>query len=92
MTVAAKKTYAYVPGIHFDIITFEIKHYSGFDVTAVYEALSHRRAATRAYVLVYIPDDQIHIYENPTLVEISEEASRHGIGLIVASVPIPKFA
>ena len=87
VTVAAMTSYTYVPGRHFDIITFEIKHHSGFNVTAVYEALAHRRAAMRSYVFVYIPDDLIDTFENPTLVDISDEASKHGIGLIVASDP-----
>lgn len=87
ITVAAITSYAYVPGRHFDIVTFEIKHYSGLNVTAVYEALAHRRAATRSYLLVYVPEDQIDTFEVPTLAEIAEEANRHGIGLIVASSP-----
>ncbi|WP_321333175.1 hypothetical protein [Breoghania sp.] len=87
ITVAAMTSYTFVPGRHFDIVTFEIKHYSGLNVTAVYEALAHRRAATRSYVLVYVPDDQLEKFETPTLAEVVEEASRHGIGLIVAGDP-----
>lgn len=87
VTVAAMTSYTYVPGRHFDVITFEIKHHSGFNMTAVYEALSHRRAASRSYVLVFIPDDQLEAYENPVLSDVAEEANRHGIGLIVASDP-----
>ena len=87
VTVAAMTSYTYVPGRHFDIITFEIKRHSGFNVTAIYEALAHRRAATRSYVFVYIPENLQDTFENPTLVDISEEASKHGIGLIVASDP-----
>jgi hypothetical protein len=87
ITVAAMTSYTYVPGRHFDIVTFEVKHYAGLNVTAVYEALAHRRAATRSYLLVYVPDDQIEAFETPTLAEIAEEANRHGIGLIIAGDP-----
>lgn len=87
LTIAAMTSYTYVPGKHFDVISFEIKHHTGFNVTAIYEALAHRRAATRSYVLVYIPDGLLEAFENPTLAEITDEASRHGIGLIVASDP-----
>ena len=87
ITVAAMTSYTFVPGRHFDIVTFEVKHFSGLNVTAVYEALAHRGAATRSYLLVYVPDDQIDAFESPTLAEITEEANRHGIGLIVAGDP-----
>lgn len=87
ITVAAMTSYTFVPGRHFDIVTFEIKHYSGLNVTAVYEALAHRRSATRSYLLVYVPDNLLEQLESPTLSEIIEEASRHGIGLIIAGDP-----
>ena len=87
ITVVASTTYTYVPNKHFDVITFEVKHYKGFDVTAVYEALAHRRSATRAYVLVYVPENVLPILESPTLSEIADEATRHGIGFIVAEDP-----
>ena len=48
ITVASFKTYPYVPGRHFDLITFEIKPTDAIDVTVIYEALGHRRASTRA--------------------------------------------
>lgn len=87
VTVAAMTSYTYVPGRHFDIVTFEIKHHSAINVTAVYEALAHRRAATRSYVLAYIPDELFEVLEDTTLADITEEASKHGIGLILASKP-----
>lgn len=87
ITVAAMTSYTFVPGRHFDIVTFEVKHHSGLNVTAVYEALAHRRSASRAYVLVYIPDELLDTFESPMLTEITDEAARHGIGLIVAGDP-----
>jgi hypothetical protein len=86
ITVASYRTFAYVPGRHFDLITFEIKPFNALDVTVVYEALGHRRAATRSYALIYLPDDSRA--ELQTLLdEICIEAKRFGIGVIVAARP-----
>ena len=87
ITVLASTMYTYVPNKHFDVITFEVKHYKRLDVTAVYEALAHRRSATRAYVLVYVPDEILPQLENPTLADIADEAIKHGVGFIIAGDP-----
>jgi len=84
ITVASYKTFAYVPGRHFDVITFEVKPYNFLDVTVVYEALGHRRASTRAYALIHIPDDQRTAIQ-PLLDDICIEAKRHGVGILVAA-------
>jgi hypothetical protein len=86
-TIAAMTSYTYVPGRHFDVVTFEVKHHTGFDVTAIYEALAHRRSATRSYVLAYIPEAMSPAFEDSILPDVREEASRQGIGLIVAGDP-----
>jgi hypothetical protein len=86
VTLASYKTYPYVPGRHFDLITFEIKPTNGLDVTVVYEALAHRRAATRAYALLHIPTDRRPALEE-IVDEICLEAKRVGIGVIVAEIP-----
>ena len=86
VTVATLSTYPYVPGRHFDVITFEVKPSDALDVTAVYEALAHSRSGTRAYLLVHVPD-ALQVQLEPTLVELASEAKRHGIGLIVVGDP-----
>ena len=63
------------------MVTFEVKTPDGVDITAVYEALAHRRSATRSYVLLYIPTDRQAELE-ATLLEIYGEAKKHGIGVI----------
>jgi hypothetical protein len=83
ITVVGMTTYVYVPGKHFDVTTFEVKGADFIDVTAVYEALAHRRAATRAYVIVYVPTDKPSSAVENLLDEVGEEAKRHGVGLIV---------
>ncbi|MEO9902713.1 hypothetical protein [Nisaea sp.] len=87
LTVAAMTTFSHIPGRYFDVITFEVKHIEGLNLTAVYEALSHRRAGTRAYVLAYIPDDKLETFQSNTLKDLLEEAGRHGVGLITAGDP-----
>lgn len=86
VTLASYKTYPYVPGRHFDLITFEIKPTEGLDVTVVYEALAHRRAATRAYALLHVPGDRRQALEE-IVDEICLEAKRVGVGVIVAETP-----
>jgi hypothetical protein len=86
VTLASYKTYPYVPGRHFDLITFEIKPVEGLDVKVLYEALAHRRAATRAYALLHVPDERRPAVEE-ILEEIYQEAKRYEVGVIVAGDP-----
>ncbi len=86
ITLASYRVFPYVAGRHFDLITFEIKSYNAIDITVIYEALAHRRAATRAYTIVHIPSERRSELAE-TLDEICEEAKRIGIGVIVAENP-----
>jgi hypothetical protein len=85
IAVATMTTLLYLPGKLFDVTTFEVKASDALDVTAVYEALSHRRAATRAYVWLHVPKSDSASEE--VLSAINSEAKRHGIGVIVGSNP-----
>lgn len=88
IVVAALRTFQYVPNRFFDLVTFEIKPLSKIDVTAVYEALAHRRAATQSYVWLHVPAECADNDETNDLLEtVMEEASRHGIGMIVGADP-----
>lgn len=86
LVVITQSVYPYVPGRHFDVITFEVKPSDALDVTAVYEALAHLRAATKAYVLLHVPDPDAGRLAD-TLSEIFAEAKRHGIGVITFNDP-----
>lgn len=86
ITLATCTTYAHVPQKFFDVITFEVKVVDGFDVTAVYEALAHRRKATHSWVILHVPQKELTGKE-ADIDEVQEEAKRHGIGLIVATKP-----
>jgi hypothetical protein len=82
IAIASSNTYTYVPGRPVEIRTFEIKTYDGLDITAVYEALAHRRAAHYAHVFVYVPDAQRAGLE-PVLERLIGDAQEHGIGLVI---------
>ncbi len=86
ITLASYRIYPYVPGKHFDLITFEIKPHDGLDVTVVYEALAHRRAATRSYALLHVPTSRQSDLQE-IVDEICLEAKRVGVGVIVAESP-----
>ena len=86
LTCVAMTTYSYVPNKYFDVVTFEVKPSWSVDLTAVYEALSHRRRATRAYVLFHVPSSERAGRES-VLADICQEAAKHGIGVIVAEDP-----
>ncbi len=86
ITMASMTTYPWVPGRHFDITTFEVKPFDTIDISAVYEALSHLRSATRAYVFLEVREDQEEELDL-VLSQIATEAKRYGIGLLVASTP-----
>jgi len=75
-----------VPGIHFDVITFEVKTPDGIDITCVYEALAHLRSATQSYVLLHVPSERALDLES-ILLDVSAEAKNHGIGVIIAEKP-----
>jgi hypothetical protein len=73
-----------VPGKHFDLIVFEVKPHWGLDVTVVYEALGHRRAANRAYALLHVPEE-LKDSKETVIEEICSEAKRFGVGVLIAS-------
>ena len=86
--LVARRDFPYYPGHHtiWDIITFEVKLHDRYDFSAVYGALAHRQSATRTYVLLELPSyiggkEQ----SDRSLGILVSEASRHGVGFIVAS-------
>jgi hypothetical protein len=81
ITVVSKKSFTVVPHSQFDVWTFELKPVSGLDVTAVFEALSHARRATRSFVALEVPED-VDDRAETILTRCEEEAGRFGIGLI----------
>ncbi|MGV9806787.1 hypothetical protein [Micromonospora chersina] len=86
ITTVEVRTFEYVPGKHLDVNTFEIKSPNAVNVQAVYEALAHRRAATRSYVLFYIPPDQAAALKQD-VEDVAAAARMHGIGVVTAGDP-----
>ncbi|MBZ0152178.1 MAG: hypothetical protein K8J09_11670, partial [Planctomycetes bacterium] len=87
LVVAALRVFPHVPGKFFDLITFEIKALNGIDITAVFEAVAHRRAATQAYLWLHAPSDSQSPELKQLLGRIHDESRRQGTGLIVATDP-----
>ena len=82
LCVLGARTYEYFPGRTFELYTFEIKNSNDVTIKGVLEALAHREAATRSYVLYYTAGEDFFSY--PESSRIMELASRHGIGVIAA--------
>ena len=86
ITLASSKEYKYVPGRFVELRTFEVKTYDGLDITAVYEALSHRRAAHVAQVLVHVPECERAALK-PILQRVIGDAEEYGIGVTTLADP-----
>ncbi|MFM2056280.1 MAG: hypothetical protein RLY71_665 [Pseudomonadota bacterium] len=82
ITAVGYKTFPYLPGRHLDVITFEIKTFLNTDITAAYEALAHRRAATKSYIVAHLPSEKREP-SSEILLAIQEESRRLGLGLIL---------
>jgi hypothetical protein len=61
-----------------ELNTFEVKTSDSLDVTAVYEALAHRRAAHYSCVLAHVPDSERFALE-PLLNRLCSDAEDHGV-------------
>jgi hypothetical protein len=87
LTLVSHKKFAWTMGTEFDVVTFEIKRPETANVLAVFEALSHVTAATRAYV-VFPLDAETWRLANPAQERrVRDECVRHGVGLILVSNP-----
>lgn len=86
LIVVSYTTLLYVPGKHFEVVTFEVKPWDTLDVTGVYEALAHRRASTRAYLLTVVPQAELEQESSEEYIQrIQEEAKRHGVGFVIVT-------
>ena len=86
ITLANRNEYRYVPGRSIEIRTFEVKTYEALDITSVYEALSHRRAAHFAHVLVYVPEYESGVAK-PLLPRVIADAEEYGVGVTTLADP-----
>jgi len=77
------RKFEYLPDRVLEIYSFEIKAENDLSIKGVLEALAHREASTRAYVIYHTggkPWDDV-----PEAQRIEQLAARHGVGVIVAS-------
>ncbi|UVC07635.1 hypothetical protein IHQ71_20915 [Rhizobium sp. TH2] len=85
LTLVSHKKFPWTMGTEFDVVTFEIKRPDSANVLAVFEALSHVAAATRAYV-VFPVDAEAWRKSNPAQERrVKDECVRHGVGLILVN-------
>lgn len=83
LTLVSHKKFPWTIGTEFDVVTFEIKRPDSANVLAVFEALSHAAAATRAYV-VFPVNAEAWRQANPDQERrVRDECVRHGVGLIL---------
>lgn len=82
ISVVALRRLKFVPDDEFEVWTFEVKRGADVDVTTVYEAVAHARAATHAVVLACY-DSKPSLEDELILEQVKREATRHGVGLIV---------
>jgi hypothetical protein len=80
------RTFAFLPGKYLEVVTFEVKASHAINVQGVYEALAHRRSATRSYLLLHVPTDQAAGLE-PLVADVTNVARSHGIGVVTAADP-----
>ena len=88
IAVLATKSFPYLPGRQFDIITFEIKPKGQTDVQGVFEALSHQQFANKAYVVFHLGSAEVadNFAVNQSHGErILGTAKKHGVGIIIAT-------
>ncbi len=80
VTLAAVKTYEFIPGKHLEVISFEIKPDISTALEGVFEALAHSAFAHRSYLAVKTEQGETS-KPNQDLERVSSECARHGVGL-----------
>ena len=86
IVVVGCKTYRFLPGRFIEVITFEVKTEINLDISAVYEAIAHRRAATKS-VLIISSSNNVDQETQDEIQIVQEEAEKNGIGFIVIENP-----
>lgn len=81
ITAAGYKTYVYLPK-RLEVVTFEVKSAGTVNIMAVLEAIAHREAAHRSYVIY--PIARAKFDTAPEADRITELAQKHGVGIILA--------
>lgn len=80
-TMVSLKKFAWVKEHQYDVITFEVKLAQHADVLAVFEAMSHRSVASRAYVVIIGDKKDWEKQSFPQAQRVRDECVRYDIGL-----------
>lgn len=83
LTLVSHKKFPCTVGQEFDVVTFEIKRPDSANVLAVFEALSHATAATRAYAVFPLSRKKWRKRSVEQAKRVEDECARHGVGLIL---------
>ncbi|MCZ7912283.1 hypothetical protein O9X94_23400 [Agrobacterium leguminum] len=83
LTLVSHKKFPYTIGHEFDVVTFEVKRPDASNVLAVFEALSHTSAATKAYVVFPIGPTDWTASAPEQEIRVRDECAKHGVGLIL---------
>lgn len=81
VTLVRLREFKYVPGKFLEVSTIEVKPFNAIDVSAVYEAVAHRRAATHAHVAVHVPAHLSNALSDD-IEAVRSVAAAHGVGFI----------
>lgn len=85
ITSVSVQVYNLLPAKYLDVATFEVKPQDAWDISGVFEAAAHSRAATRSYLLIHTPKGA-----QPSDIDkerMMEECERFGVGLMTFENP-----
>lgn len=82
LALIAFRKYEFLPERVFELFSFEVKPASDISIKGVMEALAHREAATRSFVIYHTAGKDFSAF--PEAERIEELAARHGIGVYAA--------
>lgn len=82
LALIAYRKYEFLPERVFELFSFEVKPATDISIKGVMEALAHREAATRSYVIYHTAGKDFSAV--PEAERIEELAARHGIGVYAA--------
>ena len=88
LTLVSHKKFPWTIGTEFDVVTFEIKRPDSANVLAVFEALSHAAAATRAYVVFPVTAEAWRQANPAQERRVRDECVKHGVGLILVDTAL----
>lgn len=82
LVLVGYRKYEFLPERVFELMSFEVKPSYDVSIEGVMEALAHREAATRSFVLYHTDGQEFNSF--PEYTRIQDLASKHGVGVIAA--------